>query len=129
MSDVGTDNAARRHFGIQEQQHGDTDGAGADGRRGDQNAHHQTQYDGGSRCGATAEITQAVGVAFANALACNQKKRGNKQNATEREADDMLRRGASQIDKGERDQARNRRRHAADRKQSDDGQSIVRAAA
>src|SRR5208283_5116729 len=75
----------------------------------------------GEKTGSTAiEPVQAIGAAFANASACDQKKRGDKQDAAKRERDDMLGRNALQIELGKEDESCNRRRYAANRQENDE---------
>jgi hypothetical protein len=51
--------------------------------------------------GVRIEPVQAISIACANASSCNKEQRGDKEDASERDRDDMLRHSAFQIEPGE----------------------------
>ena len=68
---------------------------------GDQNTHCQPKSDGEKAGGARIEPVQPISIVCANASSCNQGQRRDKEDASERDRDDMLRHSAFQIEPGE----------------------------
>ena len=119
VRDVRSDDAAGRHFRMQDQQHRHADGAGADRCGGDQRTHRQAQRDGQQARIARIEAIEAAGIAFANLSAREQKRRGDKEHGAESDGERVLRGGAFEIELRQHKKCRDRGRHAADRQHGD----------
>src|SRR6266566_4620669 len=101
MSNVRSDDTTGGHLRVQQEQNRDSNRTSPNRSDGDQNTHCQPKSDSEKAGGVRIEPVQAISIACANASSCNQEQRGDKEDASERDRDDMLRHNTFQIEPGE----------------------------